>query len=865
MNEPFAVLVQTRLTPPRLRPECVPRSALLTQLEAALDKKLILIAAAAGSGKTTLIAAWCQQHLGAAAWLSLDERDNDPVRFFAYVLAAIQMHHPNIGRDLLAALQSPQPPSLNNSLDSLLNQLATLPQKLILVLDDYHVITNTRLHTALTFLLDHLPPQITLVLLTRADPPLPVARWRVRDELLELRADNLQFSPQETSHFLNHTMQLALSEDAITALAQRTEGWIAGLQLAALALQTYPGDKTVFVHNFTGSHRFILDYLISEVLAQQPQNIRHFLLQTACLRRFSSALCDAVTQTSGGQATLDYLERNHLFLIPLDEARTWYRYHHLFGDLLQARLKVEQPEQIRLLQQRAARWHEQHNQGEDAIFYALAAQDFDHAAALMTGSAANTMQRGEVLTLLNWYQAFPPDFVARHAKLCLQFGMAFALNGRWQEAEILLKNISDTGTLHSGEVLILAFLIASHQQNVTQLQSLLAIAAEQPNPDRITQLALGLLYSVQGNLRQAVHLMAAAQAESERAGDAGLALTALFHQCLLHVFLGNLQQAQALCETALRYIHAADPLIHPMANFAHVSLGRIYIEWHDLDKATYHLQEAIRLAERSGLMTGVVSSATMMLAEVAQARGEPHTASEKIQQAFAYAAKYDPPSESQWLKIYAARVWLRQGNLANAADWLKTADTTLPLSLFYPNTIQRITQARLVLAQRQLDRAVSLLTHITADTADLLTVEAFCALAVARQAQGDSVHALLALEQALRLAEPEKRIQVFLELGTPLAKLLQHYCDSHPEAHFARSLLPLFPTEALPQQVDFSERELAILRLIAAGKSNDEIAQTLTLALSTVKWYINVLYSKLQVKTRAQAIARLHNLKLFRD
>jgi LuxR family transcriptional regulator, maltose regulon positive regulatory protein len=855
MFEIFPSLLITKLYIPHLRSSHIARDALLASLDAGLERKLILIAAAAGSGKTMLLADWSSQHL--VSWLSLDEGDNDPSRFLSYLIAAVQTHHPHIGQELLVALQSPQPPPVENVLHSLVNQLADLSERLILVLDDYHVIENQVIHAALTFLLDHLPPQVTLVILTRADPPLPLARLRARNDLLELRAADLRFSAEETSNFFK---QFNLSPEAVLALQARAEGWIAGLQLASIAMQALPGDKDSFIQNFTGSHRFILDYLIEEVLSRQPENVRRFLLQTSILRRLNGALCSAVA--GDGQAMIEYLEKNNLFLVPLDQSRYWYRYHHLFADLLQARLQAEYPGAIKELHQSAAHWHEDNELPEEAIVYALAAEDFEYAAQLMTGPAAGVMRRGEVTTLLDWYGSFPRDFIRRYPRLGLQFGMAFALNGRWDEAETLLKGVEnqDIG-VRPEEALLLAYLVASYRQDAARLAEIAQTAAN-AHPDRITRLVLALVVSLGGDFRHACQLLAEAQEMSERDGDIPLALTALFHQCRFQVFLGNLHRAYELSRAALERVRDLGNAALPMATFAHVSLGRILIEWNDLENAVHHLSQAARLAELSGSVTGMVSSATMMLAEVMQAQGDSEGAAQTAAQAISFAERYDPPPEVNWLKTYQARIWLRQGS--TAADWMRNPGNQ-QVSLFYPKNIERVTRAHALLNQRKTDEAVALLTALAAEPQNLLTVETLNLLALARQAQGDSLHALLTLEQALTLGEAENRVRAFLDLGYPMAKLLVRFCETHPGHEYARKLLATFPTQPdSAKQVDpLSERELDVLRLIVAGQSNEEIAQSLTLAVSTVKWYINTLYAKLHVKTRSQAIARTHELKLL--
>jgi LuxR family maltose regulon positive regulatory protein len=508
---------------------------------------------------------------------------------------------------------------------------------------------------------------------------------------------------------------------------------------------------------------------------------------------------------------------------------------------------------------------------QEAVDYALAAADFSYAAQLIAGPAMATMQRGEVNTLLRWYEAFPSGFVAAQPALALQFGLAFALNGRWSEAEALLQTIEQTDDTLPSTALMLAYLVASQAGDTERLTAVANQAAAHPQPDSLTTLVLGLVVGLTGDWARACQLMTEAQERSTREGDHTLALTALFHRCRLHVFGGELLAAYDACQQALQQVEAAGSALLPMTTFAHVSLGRIMIEWQQMDSAAEHLAQAIHGAEQSGFVTGILSSATMMLAEAKQAQGDTTAATQLAEQALAYAARYDPAAEVAWLRIYQVRLWLGQGKGVTAVNWLHTTrEQYLPPSRFYIDQIRPITQARVLLAQHKYEEAIPLLTSLTTAPRHLLTVELFALLALARQAQGDSHHALLALTQALELAQTEKHQHVFMELGPAMTKLLTRFCEElaeHTAVAFARELLRIAAVQPLlTQAIDpLSQREREVLQLIVAGYSNQEIAETLTIASSTVKWYINTLYSKLQVKSRSQAIARSRELGLFTD
>lgn len=890
MFEQFPALLVTKTCVPRIRLPHLPRTQLHAALDAGLTRKLICITAPAGAGKTSLAADWAAAQGGdlAVCWLSLDDGDNDPTRFMSYLLAAIQAHPHwrDFGAELLVALQSSQPPPLRHVLHTLVNLLAReARERLVLVLDDYHLIETGEVHESLTFLLDHLPAHVTLMMLSRGEPPapFPLARMRAKDDLYEIHAHSLRFSPDETRAFINDVLGLRLSLEAVSALEARTEGWVTGLRLAALALESLDeSDLPRFIDTFTGSHRYVLDYLLEDVLAGQPDEVRRFLLQTAFLGRLCGDLCDAVTgEVDGaspldGAAMLERIERAGLFLTAIDPERRWYRYHPLFAEALLTRASPEPP-----LFQRAARWHAAHHFLEEAIDYALAGGDFDFAAALMMGAAAHVMQSGAVLTLLRWYRAFPPEIVREQPRLALQFGLAFALNGRWEEAETLLDTVTPhiQSNIPPGEVLLLGYLVAGYRQDAALLGEIAAqgervVAAQGDKTITIeptTHLAISLLMSLgvlRGGLAAACQWMETAQILSERAGNASLALTAAFHHCRLRVFHGDLRRAYALCQEALAYAETAGGLALPIETLAHSSLGRIFIERRDFDAADRHLAQAKAIAERSGFLTGNLSSTTIMQAEVLAGRGDVEGAKRTAAEAIRLAEQYDPPHEVAWLKTYQARVALMVGDVAAAKVWAQESeDLPLPPSLFYPAPIQAVTRAWVLYTSRQFEAASQLSVKLTAEPRDLLSVEAVALLALTRAAIGDHIHAALTLAGALELAEPENRVQAFLMLGTPMAKLLARFVGGHPDHVFARTLLaafdatPVIPDSALSVDA-LSDRELAVLRLIMAGATNDEIANSLTLAVSTVKWYINELYSKLGVKNRAQAIARTHTLKL---
>ena len=431
-------LLATKLYIPPLRPNVVSRPRLLERLNEGLHRKLTLISAPAGFGKTTLLSAWVEGIDRQVAWLSLDEGDSDPARFLTYLVAALQTIAPNIGEGVMRVLQSPQPPPIESILTALLNEITTIPDHFVLVLDDYHVLDAKPIDNALTFLLEHLPPQMHLVIATREDPQLPLARLRARDTLTELRVTDLRFTPSEAAGFLNQVMGLDLSAEDITALETRTEGWIAGLQLAAISMQGQK-DTTSFITSFTGSHHFVLDYLVEEVLQQQPERVQNFLLRTSILDRLCGSLCDAVLldPNASGQATLEYLERANLFIVPLDNERRWYRYHHLFADLLRQRLHQstdsstgDERDGVAELHRRASQWYEDNSLTIEAFHHAVAANDVERAERLVEGEGMPLQFRGPMISVLNWLESLPTTILDARPSLWVTYASALTMTGQ---------------------------------------------------------------------------------------------------------------------------------------------------------------------------------------------------------------------------------------------------------------------------------------------------------------------------------------------------------------------------------------------------------------------------------------------------
>jgi LuxR family maltose regulon positive regulatory protein len=839
-------LLTTKLYIPPIRPELVPRPRLIERLNMGLQGKLILISAPAGSGKTTLLSEWiagCEPHIG-VAWVSLDERDNDPARFLAYLVAACrrcpsgsQKIQPNLGEGVLDALQSPRPPPVEDLLTPLLNQINSLPDHLVLVLDDYHLITARPVHEALIFLLDHLPANMHLVIATRSDPPLPLARLRGRGQLTELRQTDLRFTLDEVTEFLNQVMGLALSVDEVAALAARTEGWIAGLQMAAVSIQGQDmGRVASFIQAFTGSDRYILDYLVEEVLQGQPKRVQTFLLQTAILTRLSGPLCDAVvgieeptdwrqegslpghlSAAASGREILEYLERTNLFVVPLDDRRAWYRYHRLFADLLQQRLHQLRPELAPTLHRRASAWYEQNGLMAEAIDHAVSAGDFERAADLIERAAETTLMRSEVATLQSWLEALPDDLVRTRPLLCVYHAWLLLLSGHPLDmAEARLQEAIDTdvsGTI-SGEVAVFRALIATYQGD-TRRSAELAHQALELLPEKSLFLRslvagfLGLNYFYRGDVVTAREALEEAVRIGQAVGNLMNTVLALCHLAELSILQGQLHQARAFYNQALELAVDEQGRPRPIAGIALTGLGNLLQEWNDLEGAARHISQGIELIKNWGEVGAI--SGYIALARLKQVQGDVRGANDMIQKARQLAIKFDAMEMDDILvAAIQARLWLDQDNLEAASHWVearevagdfdswvsaKQNDRTLSLA----QAIEYVTLARVYIARDQDDKALAMLAALlqVAERAGWLgfVIEILILQVLAFQKQDNTLQAIATLERALSLAEPSAYVRSFIDAGPPMARLLYQAATRGIAPAYASKLLATFETE----------------------------------------------------------------------
>ena len=896
-------LLVTKLHIPVLRAGLVPRARLTTQIDPQAECCLTLISAPVGFGKTTLLSEWSARSQRKVAWVSLDAADNDPVRFWRYLLTAQEMICPGGGEPALALLRAAPATPIEALLTLLINTLALLADQFTLILDDYQVIHAPPIHQGIAFLLDHAPPCLHVIIASREDPPLPLARLRVRDQLTELRTPDLRFTQEEARAFFLQRGDLLLSAEEIASLETRIEGWIAGLQLAALSLHEQK-DRGGFLRLFTsGSSRSVADYLLTEVLHQQPPSVQSFLLQTAMLDRLSGSLCDAVTERGDGQALLLQLEQANLFLVPLDEERQWYRYHHLFAEFLRARQQQEQPEDTALLHIRAARWYERQGLLAEAIQHALAAEEFALAGRLIEQAAEVVVQRGELITLRHWLDALPDAVMRTRPRLCLVHARALvtsgqmeAAEGRLQQAEQGLADPTGQGATPNevfGEIAAIRAEMLAVQGNLPRAialseQALELLPAQQSFLRASVAATLGTIYVAQGNMAAGISAYTLAREISLAAGNMSAVMGSLSSQGYLHLLQGHVSVAAATFQQAVNIATSQQPT-PPLACLAYVGMGKVCYEWNELEAAAAHLRRGLELGQQRGDMVVLIRSLTA-LARIAQIRGEGAAAGELIQRVEQFVETARSPTHMALAAASCARLWLTQGDFAPAVRWAQAAGLLATDELNYHREFGHLTLARVLLAQERLEETALLLERLRSTAASAgrgeRVIESLVLQALTFQAQGATPLALRALAEALTIGEAGGYLRIFLDEGASMAALLAKLLRAHrqqpaafpqPFSHaYISKLLAAFPAPVatsedarqasiLQHNADLlSEREQEVLRLVAAGKSNREIAAALVIEPSTVIWHIKRIFSKLDAHSRTQALLRAQKLRILR-
>jgi LuxR family maltose regulon positive regulatory protein len=915
-----------------------------------------LISASAGFGKTTLVSEWIASlapNLSPAgtaervAWLSLDEGDNDPRRFLTYLVAALQTIHVNIGTEVLDVLQAAQSQSLpiESILTTLINEITAIEdnpstrlhqsgQRFILVLDDYHVIDSKFVDNALAFLIEHLPPQMHLVIATREDPHLPLARLRVRGQVTELRAANLRFTPTEAAEFLNQMMGLNLSAEDVAALETRTEGWIAGLQLAALSMQGQR-DAASFIKAFTGSHHFVLDYLMEEVLGQQSEDVQNFLFRTSILNRMCGSLCDAVLRSdapsASGQETLEYLERTNLFIVPLDNERGWYRYHHLFAELLRHRLEQTSPALAPKLHHRASVWLENENLIEEAIAHGFASCDWEHTANLILHFAHRVHIQTNLTALGSWLAALPEPVIRARPWLCVYQALAWYWTGprdRIEERLQLAEQALPGSQIPELEVTHLAGYIAAiraHYALVSgDIPRVLAMAQaalkQLPEGDYMrgwTAVALGGAYWGQGDVAASQQAFQTAKTVALQHNYRLLAVPPACYVGMQLVKQGKLDEALCVYREGMEYATVAGDQQLPIAGFPKVKLGDVLRERNDLTGAEQWLRSGVEQCLQLG-HPDVLVDAYAALTRLQLAQNDWPGAHATFQRAdeLAHKSPVDPFVRC-WLDDCRVRLWLAKGRLDDLGRWAEASELRVAGELSYHYDLHHLNLARLLLARARfaatsagrhayLSQVSGLLARllVAAEKAGWVheTIKTLVLQTLVMAESNDKDMALQTLGRALTLAEPGGFIRIFVDEGEPMRLLILDFRHStalapvasvHRAADEVQALSPekpwrnqepmlidyvnrilsAFPQPAAPQSKiqdlkseivePLSQRELEILRLIAQGLSNRQISERLFLALSTVKGHTRILFDKLQVQRRTEAVARARELGLL--
>jgi LuxR family maltose regulon positive regulatory protein len=900
-------LLTTKLRAPRVRPNLVARPRLRDVLAAGEGSVLTLVSAPAGFGKTTLLGEWFSDHSEggerSVAWLSLDETDNDPVRFLTYLVSALRTVEEGIGEGVLASLRSPQPPPIKAAVGALVNELAELPREITVVLDDYHLISSEPVHDATSFLLEHLSENAHLVVSGRMDPPLPLSKLRARNQMTEIRAADLRFTTEEATAFLGDVMGLALSAADVSALEEVTEGWVAALQLAAISMR-HREDVSGFVEAFSGSNRHVLDFLAEEVLERQPRDVSGFLLTTSVLESMSAPLCDALTGRNDGQGMLERLERENLFVVPLDDERRWYRYHHLFADVLRSRLQREQPERIRELHRRAAAWYERNGWSSEAVRHALAAQEHDRAADLVEDVARKMWNRGEVMTLLGWLEALPEETKRRRPQLLLQYAAALLWVGRLDDVEPIAREIEravgvsgegrDDDLRPSADETLRRVLLGG----VAATRSWRAYLKGDPHgaialarraltllPEKDLELRTFAAFRLAEAYRTADDLEAASAAFAETAelgraaGHDYLVLSAMSRQAKLQMARGRLRKADHLLRRALRFAveRGGDSL--PATGEVHVGIGELLYEWDELETAARRLKEGIRLAGRMGQLDTLVDG-YVALSRAEMAQGNTESALETAQEANSLAQRSGTGAAIVEAAAWNARLHMARSDMTAAVVELDRMAGAPAVSVSIVRETAQIARARLTVARGEHDEALRLLEELrqsaeaagrTGKLIEILTLQA-----LALWERNKKEQAVGTLTRALALAEPEGYVRTFVDEGAAMGDLLSAALEDRQRnpsgaagrvpARYLAKLMAALAQDAAAPSVDerlpepVRERELEVLALIAAGKSNAEIARELFVSVSTVKTHINNLYRKLDARNRTQAVARAREM-----
>ena len=904
------ILLQTKLYVPPTRSDLVSRPSLIGRLSAGLDGNFTLVSAPAGFGKTTLLSQWTANLDRPVAWVSLDRGDNDYIRFWSHVIAALQSVYANLGDAALSALNTPQHqgPSTEAMLIGLINEIIEVDDgPFVLILDDYHLIQDRQVNDSVAFLVEYAPLQMHVILSGRADPPWPLARMRARRQMNELRSKDLRFSLKEAAAFLNDVMGLDLSAEDIAALDSQTEGWVAGLQMAALSMQDRE-DVTGFIKSFSSSHRFILDYLVEEVLERCPAGTRDFLIKTSILERMTASLCDAITDRKDSALVLTELEQANLFLVPLDDERRWYRYHHLFGDLLNGRLEQGQSETKAVLHCRASEWYEDNGFLAEAMSHASAAGDAERQVQLIAENVLTMAYLGELTTLVRWLDAMPADAGRDQPWFHVSRAWVLVFAGRLDDVEAHLRaaekplsvvptvgenSESDPATDHiAGHIAAIRGYVAGlrgdPKVSIDYVRQALEILPEQDAMARgWTTLLLAVILRAQGDLDEADQAFSEAANISKTAGIVPLAVDVLWEHCVLALMQGRLHWIFSTCQEAQQlaasYVEQGGRRLPP-AGYTHIGISLILQEWNDLEAALEHAKEATRLCKRWGMADAIVRS-HVHLAQLLQLLGDASGAQNVLKEAGRVADTMSPMYQGI-VAMFSTRIDITLGKLSEAERWAGDQGIRVDDDITYQQVTMYTIFARLLIAQggASLHGVLTVLESLQAvvksagATGNL--IEVLVLKAIASQALGEETAALQALGDALLLGEPEGYTRMFLDEGAPMGMLLRKTGGLGYTSEYVSRLLGALESElgtepemsvvgqpivdqGQPMVEPLTERESEVLRLLKTSLSATEIANELVVAPSTVRSHIKSIYGKLGVHRRMEAVVRAEALGLI--
>jgi len=884
-------LVQTKLYIPPLRPNLVPRPHLFDKLNAGLSGKLTLVSAPAGFGKSTLLSHWISQSEINFCWVTLEENDNDIIRFLAYFIAALQTIDVAVGDQLLSLFHSSQQEQVKAVLVPLINQVAQTKNRFALVLDDYHLIESQDIHQGLSFWLEHQPPTMHLVIAGRSDPPLPLAKMRARREMTEIRESDLRFSIDESDNLLNQFLGLNLSREDIKAMVNRTEGWIAGLQLASIALQGKK-DMSGYIQGFTGSQEYIADYLSDEVMNHQSKQVQEFLLKTSILEHLSSQLCDAVTEQKDSQQILQQLRSSNLFLTPLDDQGQWFRYHQLFADLLHQRLLESHADEVPHLYLKASRWFEEKDLLAEAIEYALRGSYFDRAIALLESAAEETIKSSEIATFMRWIEKIPEDLVRSSVTLSIYYAWALLIrNGRPQVAESYLESIVLQDSQVISRLMAVKSMLSMYQRQYPTAVSLASQALEELPVDDILfrdlaawNLSAALFMS--GDKEGGEAILEEVAEVSRLSGNLLVAVIALCRLALARMQQGELHKPKELFQQALEIATDDQCNMLPVACEALIGLGTIHWELNELDLAQEYLLEGIELSKKWRQQSAIIGYVT--LAHLNQSQGDVTLAGQMMEKAKSLASgTIATEADDRYVALQQAHLWLRQEDLPAARRWAHECgfdDDTYRRELQTSDNIgahlirhyELIVLARILIAGKRLAEALELVDRIFPFMEKMGILEKMVEIhilkAIIYRGLVKSNRANSSLATAVSLAKPEGHIRPFLEEGSVLVQILKSVAAQGVETEFIHDILSASiesPSASFNQKKrlelveSLSDRELEVLQLLATDLTVPEIANKMYLAVSTVRSHVKNIYGKLNVHSRFEAVIKGQELGLL--